>query len=382
MFDAADSNDLRQKLADVAAGIVTSALQQHVETRQYKDFRIPGAIFGNVFLTAGGYRALGLAEAELGAVLPDPLFLKGMHSETSFNDPPPAKWEKGYRDGEIDAMFLLADDDRDYLQRQGRDLINQLDKFCRICAVEQGDALRNKENNEGIEHFGYVDGRSQPIYLKGDEEKEGTMNKWNPIEPLSLVLAADALAGSGHWGSYFVFRKLEQDVLSFKTREQKLADELGFVTEEERERAGAMAVGRFEDGTPVVLSPNDGYIPLKENDFDYGVDDERPDPNDPAKIIPGGLKCPYHAHIRKTNPRGDTVRKFKIDERLERAHRITRRGITYGQRKKHPNDAQALADYPTKGVGLFRPIIPQLKYFKRLESDDAVRACLSSLLPR
>lgn len=352
-FDSSDKK-LKQKLSAVADEVVTSAWQQQVETKQYKNFKIPGAMFANLFLTAAGYKALGFSEAQMKPAFSDELFLKGITGQKTvvLNDPPPSKWEAGYGTGDIDAMFLLADDDKDFLMRQARVFMNRLDKFCEIKVVEQGDALRNRETNEGIEHFGYVDGRSQPIYLLGDEQDEGKTDKWNPVEPLAIVLTEDVISGGkNNFGSYFVFRKLEQNVLGFKTRELELADELGFQNEE-KERAGAMAVGRFEDGTPLVLSQTDGFVPKKENNFTYADDDDVFDEAG-AVVKAGGLKCPYQAHIRKTNPRGDTVRRFQTDEReAERNRRVTRRGITFGKREKHPNDAQALADFPTKGVGL------------------------------
>ncbi len=352
-FDNSDVVKLRQHLKNFAAKTVTSALQQHVESEQFKKFKIPGAIFGNLFLTAGGYRALGFTDGQLNEIFEDSFFRDGMIARSGeFNDPPPVKWEEGYQSGKIDAMILLGDDDKEFLLRQARLLINELDAFCEILVIEQGEALRDKVTNEGIEHFGYVDGRSQPIYLESDEKNEGKMDKWNPAEPLNIVLTKDrTVSGGEHWGSYFVFRKLEQNVLGFKTRELELADELGFKGEE-KERAGAMVVGRFEDGTPLILTPTDGFIPKKENNFDYSIDDDRIDPNDPTKTIPGGLKCPYQAHIRKANPRGDSVRRLGASERDERNHRVTRRGIPFGKRDKHPNDAQSLADYPTRDVGL------------------------------
>ena len=94
---------------------------------------------------------------------------------------------------------------------------------------------------------------------------EGGIDKWDPSEPLKRVLVADpATNAADSFGSYFVFRKLEQNVRGFKVREQELADALGLVGDE-RERAGAMAVGRFEDGTPLALSQVDGFMPKKEN---------------------------------------------------------------------------------------------------------------------
>ena len=348
-FNSLKDKKLRQTLARFVDKRVTSAWQQHVESDQFKRFQIPGALFGNIFLTKRGYRALGFSDAQLSATFADPFFTDGMAAKVGeLNDPPVAQWETGLQSNDIHAMFLFADDDKDFLLRESRVLLNELDAFCEILHVERGEALRDKATNEGIEHFGYVDGRSQPIYLLGDEKDEGKTDKWNPVEPLKIVLTQDkAVAGGKDWGSYFVFRKLEQNVLGFKTKELELADALGFAGSE-KERAGAMAVGRFEDGTPLVLSPTPGFLPAKDNNFDY-ADDDAVD-GDPSQ--PGGLKCPFQAHIRKTNPRGDTVRRFSIPERAERDHRITRRGIPFGKRDKHPNDAQSLADFPTKGVGL------------------------------
>lgn len=340
-----DTAVTRTRLAAIAKRVVTSAWQQQHETEQFQEFGIPGEIFGNLFLTTKGYRALGFTDAQINAAFPDDrggeYFRDGMQARAGeLNDPPPASWEKGYSAGEIDAMFLLADDDKTFLLRQARAMIEELETFATILVVERGNALRT-DSGEGIEHFGYVDGRSQPIYFTTDlkdkdgKSKEGDTDKWNPVGRLKIVLVADGnVTEEDAFGSYFVFRKLEQDVRRFKMREQDLADKLLFKGREERDRAGAMAVGRFEDGTPLALSRTDGYIPIKENNFTYESD-------------PDGLKCPFHAHIRKCNPRGDTH-----NDGTERQRRITRRGITYGERNRHPDAFQALEDLPTEGVGL------------------------------
>lgn len=349
---------VRRQLADLAAQYVTSALRQHHDTLDYRSYKIPGGLFGNLLLSAGGYRKLGFDPV---ALFPeDDETIAGTRSNfadgakkfaiADFNDPPISDWEPGFRD-DIDAMLLLADDDENYLLRKSRLVINEIEKHNRVAVVELGKALRN-ENEEGIEHFGYVDGRSQPLYLKSDfkfdargnriaENGGGAIDKWDPFEPLKRVLVKDPGAPdkSACFGSFLVFRKLEQDVLHFQMREQELADALAFAGEE-RERAGAMAVGRFEDGTPVTLSPTDGFRPSQENNFTYAKDRE-------------GLKCPFHAHIRKANPRGDIPATFGgTTEEDERKRRITRRGIPFGDRKKKPNVFQAIDDLPAGGVGL------------------------------
>lgn len=94
-----------------------------------------------------------------------------------------------------------------------------------------------------------------------------------------------------------------------------------------------MAVGRFRDGTPVTLSQKDGMDLARANNFTYADDAQ-------------GLQCPFHAHIRKVNPRGDTVVGRNASADAERGHRIVRRGITYGKRRPDLRDA------PGYGVGL------------------------------
>jgi Dyp-type peroxidase family len=349
-FTEPDVKKLRAGLIKVTGGYVTSGWKQLNERDTFKKYKIPGAMFGNFFLTKKGYEKLGFTE--IGDSLSDQHFNSGMTADTEFlSDPLPDQWEAGYNGG-IDAMYLLADDDKDFLLRRSRDFLNEIETFCEVMVIERGDALRDPVTNEGIEHFGYVDGRSQPIYLSIDMPNEGTTNIWNPKEPLKRVLVKDeSVTGSDHFGSYFVFRKLEQNVRDFKKAEEDLADELGFQTPEERSRAGAMAVGRFRDGTPVVLSQTHGFVPAKENDFDYAGDDDNNGAPD------AGLKCPYQAHIRKTNPRGDLVRRFgggdpTSEEGLERIRRITRRGIPFGERVLHPNDPQTISELPSGGVGL------------------------------
>ncbi|HEX9926932.1 MAG TPA: Dyp-type peroxidase [Pyrinomonadaceae bacterium] len=353
-FKPQNVRTLRKKLIALANDYVVSALQQQIEREQFKKHKIPGALFGNLFLTANGYRALGFTPAQMANAFTEANtafgtqsnFLEGMQAHgDELNDPPLAEWEEGYQAGAIDAMILLADDDREYLHRQARTVVNRIDDFCEILVIERGDALRAPVTKEGIEHFGYVDGRSQPIYFEDELADEGATTDWNPVEPLKFVLVHDKNVTSGKfYGSYFVFRKLEQNVLAFRAKEIELADFLGFKTDEERARAGAMAVGRFRDGTPVAIQQSDGLIPAKENNFNY------------AKSDPDGLRCPFQAHIRKSNPRGDltgdTTGNAGTNDDGERNRRITRRGITYDDRKTRVADGQCLQDLPTREVGL------------------------------
>ena len=117
-----------------------------------------------------------------------------------------------------------------------------------------------------------------------------------------------------------MFRKLEQNVRAFKEREQQFAQALG-LPEADAKRAGALVMGRFEDGTPVVLKATPDRSGPVPNNFTYEDDSH-------------GGKCPFQAHIRKVNPRQEGV------------PRIVRRGITYGTRDKEPQDNPSLEELP------------------------------------
>lgn len=353
-----------RRIVRALGSTVTSAHKQELHRKLFKEAGIPGELFRTLLISANGYRKLGFDDAALQAAFqekPSPLgttsnFLDGMAKNfTELGDPKKEQWDLGFRDANIDMMLLLADDDNARLVKEARQAIDELEAECELVCVERGTALRT-DDGEGIEHFGYVDGRSQPLFLttefrnlEGDaigpttqESSGGAMNDWKPFASLDLVLHEDALAGDVDcFGSYFVFRKLEQNVRDFTIAEQTLADALG-LKDGDRERAGAMVVGRFRDGSPLVKSGSDHHVPVKANDFVY----------DGATGDVPGTKCPFQAHIRKTNPRGDTVRALGATLDNERGHRIARRGIPYGTRNRHPNAFQALDDLPSKDVGL------------------------------
>jgi deferrochelatase/peroxidase EfeB len=71
-----------------------------------------------------------------------------------------------------------------------------------------------------IEHFGFRDGISQPLYYQADmvEAAPGSdtwLPRANPAAALNLVLVNDPFASKKEedsFGSYLVFRKLEPNV--------------------------------------------------------------------------------------------------------------------------------------------------------------------------
>ena len=130
----------------------------------------------------------------------------------------------------------------------------------------------------------------------------------------------------GRSGTYMVWRKLYQDVALFRHVLREAAE---LYEDGDHEKLAAKVVGRWPNGTPLVVSP-DAPIPgfdaraQSANAFRYAADDA------------DGRRCPLGAHIRRTNPRDA----LGFDGLLSFRHRIIRRGMPYGR----PLPAEATED--------------------------------------
>jgi Dyp-type peroxidase family len=306
-----------------ALGQLTGAAAFRAAKRAGKKAKASGP-FVALFLSATGYQKLGIAAAKTPADAKFRAGLKG--SQAGLNDPPTTNWDKTFR-GDVDLMLLVGEQSAAAARSATNALLSTKPASIKVLGEEIGVAYKN-DNDDGVEHFGYVDGRSQPLMLREDVERD-------PEFPLKTALVPDPGGGASSFGSYFVFRKLEQNVEKFKAREDALAKALG-LKGEDAERAGAMVVGRFEDGTPVVLQQDAGMHNPVPNNFNYDDD-------------PDGNKCPFQGHVRKSNPRGDSVRKSGVPLADERSHIMARRGITYGKRRRKGKE---FSDKPTGDVGL------------------------------
>jgi Dyp-type peroxidase family len=292
----------RAWLAFFAENKVTSALHQ----MEQKELHLKGQeeLFAIVLLSAAGYRALRINDLEI----PDEgkgIFKSGMQVSFPNIEEDLQTWEDPYQ-SEIHAMILLAHENSKALEKEVRTIAMQLHRFCDLIHLEEGEKLTD-ENGQVIENFGYADGISNPVFIKQDIEKElqemGGEN-WKPGASLDTVLFAEPQSNT--YGSFMVFRKLEQDPANFESQVNALALKLNIDAKE----AGARIMGRYPNGKPLIHKPEMAAVSI-QNDFNYETDTE-------------GMACPFSAHIRKTNPRR---------ERNEKDIRIVRRGITYGERR-------------------------------------------------
>ena len=345
----------------ILGNVCTSAYEQLRANKRLPPF-LDGGKICCLFLSASGYKALGITDDQ-----PEPAFAEGMVKRgAALKDPPSATWDDRWRYGQPDAMFMIADADQNKVRAELELVKNWLQsQGVELLAIDEGLQQTRKFHAgapEGVEHFGYVDGRSQPLFLQEDIDEEATATGgWDFRFKPSQFLVADPHGVNGFSaGSFFVYRKLEQNVRGFNKAEETLGRAIynipaSVTTFDETQqanldRAGAMVVGRFEDGTPLTMSQNaKGEVPV--NNFDYMGD-------------ASASRCPFHAHIRKVNPRGDIDRmpRSTVDPKDPvvnaddgRRPIMARRGITYGALRPHNKDFTEFSDAghePEKDVGL------------------------------
>jgi Dyp-type peroxidase family len=371
---------LRQWIAQFAAQDITSAKKQLDDAIAWREKKIDGGVFVHFSLSSSGYEKLGFPDSiqPKGANLqkrtkPNPtenqlnndyadVFQNGMKTrQYALIDPPVSAWEPGFQP-EIDALVIIAANDPTSLKNKESEVVQKLKDIAAIATIERSNTVRRKFQNSQqesvVEHFGFTDGIGKPLFFKQDVDLEqGETAKKLFSAPLNLVLIPDPFGTPNvSFGSFLVFRKLEQNVQGFKKAEVALGQSLGVSPK----LAGAMAVGRFEDGTPLVIKSNDGGTNL--NNFSYSSD-------------PVGLKCPFQSHLRTTNPRNESVRKggpFAQSEEQELGHRIARRGMTYGSLS---NFSGNLDNLPKGGVGLLfmcyqSDIWEQFEFIQRFWSNN------------
>ena len=308
---------IRNWISNFAKTELTTAAEQIADTEVFKeaneenDKPVADALrkkpVFTLSLSAHGYKTLGLSTQ-----MPDStVFKAGMRGNAQKLGDKERDIEECFTH-QIDMMILVAVDAPDIAEGKADDIIKQLNGIAIIVKKQRGNVLKMLGTNVGIEHFGYADGVSQPLYLEDDILDQPPISQWDDEEATDILLVEDFFDNSTDakcYGSYLVFRKLEQDVSEFKAREEKIPPVKRSLGQSDDELAGAMIVGRFEDGSPVT--DFDKAVHFVTNDFDYSTD-------------MAGSKCPYHSHIRLVNPRNGLTPGSDF-----RKHRITRRGMPF-----------------------------------------------------
>ncbi len=322
-------------------------------------------------LTAEGLSCLNAA-----ARPEDPDFLAGaarsaatLSDVTDPSNGVPLGWVYGDVPERIpDVLVIFGGDSETAVRGMADTLIADLDRLATIALRDTGVRLP-----EDKEHFGFVDGISQPAPRGRIAEDTALVHRalppGDPIagrfarpgrplvwpgqylfgEPTQLAdsLAPGPIAGGVGTalknGSLLVLRRLRQDVAAFQRGMENLAASFaGQGLSADAATVAAWCVGRWSDGTPLVLSPDapdpsiGGNI-HRRNGFLFSqaldsADLRLPDgsevrfPGSPADLF--GQACPFFAHIRQVNPRDDPVDFGGHGITLQA--QMLRRGIPYG----------------------------------------------------
>jgi deferrochelatase/peroxidase EfeB len=262
--------------------------------------------FVNIGLSAAGYKALGVEPPSVPA---DRAFTHGMKNRTGDDalGDDLGTWE-GPFEQDVLGIVVVGSAAGDEGQREvvRDEVLGVLAQGFEVNATLPA-GQPPKDQDRDTEHFGFHDGISQPLYVVSDLEAEGVAadgtSVWNPLRALDQVLVPEYDAAgkpTGQYGSYLVFRKLQQHGKQFGDRVNalatfhKLSDDAELSDDDRKRQAGALLIGRFGDGTPRTMQTEAGMTSPVSNNFTYD-DDE------------GGRMCPLTAHARVMNGRSGDV---------------------------------------------------------------------------
>lgn len=275
-------------------------------------------------ITARGLRRLGVPYQWHAHRFVEDAFEEGMLTRAAaLGDPGPSdpkNWAAAWRDSDRlhVAFWIQATTNQELadLDERVRSHFASVDEQLSIPAYR----LTLKGSTEPRDHFGFVDGISQPridgLHDRNDAKGRGGGKLGPRGEPKLLALGEFVVGQVDETGDIFpvpsppevflggtflVVRQLEQDVAGFRRYTRP---------DGEPSPTARRLIGRTRNGTP--LAPHDGTAQAR-NDFTYGND-------------PEGHACPLGAHSRRVNPRDA----LGFGSTLSARRRIIRRGMPYG----------------------------------------------------
>lgn len=363
---------LRRRLSGASNG---SDRRLNGELISFGGNRTEADVSVNIAFTFAGLAALGLPKDALDTFPWD--FRDGMASPLrrrilhDFGPNDPDRWRWGFdpltsSDPRLHVLVMM-NATKDAFASRARAIERGWRKAFTV-RQKLADGYRPKDSRE---HFGFVDALSQPAIdtspLAQKLREQGNVNDiiqpgefilgyvnergQLPLSPsiaavpgslLPLITNADRSVSGyppntmfprldfGRNGTFLVYRQLRQNVVAFADLIKNAVDTLGSKTprlndEEQLPRLlAAKIMGRWDDGASLTLAPNcppSVRSNLSDvNNFGYAAEDRY------------GLRCPIGAHVRRANPRDTLDDRPEEAIRLNKRHRLLRRGRIYGKR--------------------------------------------------
>jgi Dyp-type peroxidase family len=311
----------------------------------------------------GGLRALGLETESLASFPPE--FQAGMRARASllgdFGAADPDNWDEPWRSHNIHLVLMCYSDSVEKLDAHSEKLRGGLgDDLCELSPAQDAGLLTIDGARQRIEHFGFLDGVSNPdveeLPVDGRGSDTGNFDDEGNFRKVRLGEFLLGHRGEGdevppmprppqlvYNGTFLVMRKLEQDVIGFRNFVSEQAATFSKVIDQamppginHKEYFAAKMMGRWRDGSPLDVYP-EGPADHPTNAFSFADDVT-------------GARCPVGAHVRRANPRASLGFGGNIVSR----RRIMRRGIAYGDYVPEEKTAPPIGDRDTfdKGRGI------------------------------
>ncbi|KAI0338774.1 peroxidase TAP [Trametopsis cervina] len=255
--------------------------------------------FVNIAFSQTGLTKLGITDN-----LGDSQFAAGQYADAPSLGDDTGTWESAFKGTNIHGVFLIGSDQDSYLNTYQSDISSKFGSS--LSVVYTQNAVVRPGNEAGHEHFGFLDGISNPAVTGFNAQ---------PLPGQTIVLPGVILTGRlgdltlrPLWavdGSFLAFRKLQQLVPEFNkyTLDNAIQNKAGNLTVQQgAEYLGARMVGRWKSGAPTDITPEVddpalGADPQRNNNFDFA--------HLTSSLVSDQSFCPFSAHIRKTNPRAD-----------------------------------------------------------------------------
>lgn len=261
----------------------------------------------------------------------------------------PEHWDPVWSEDRVHVWLAVNAQTPAALEKQCALLVQLMDQTggARQLQAQDAGAIFIDGKPTSKEHFGYTDGFGNPDFKGAEREcvpgqgklaKDGTWEALAtgefllgyadesgelPVAPIPHLLARN--------GTFMVYRKMHQNVATFRN----YLETQSRLYPGGKEKLASKFIGRWRDGTPIELSPDQRDPAIVQDDnrntnFTYGND-------------LSGLRCPIGAHIRRANPRDA----FGFHGELVNRRRIMRRGLPYGQ---YVPEGQPVRDEDDRGI--------------------------------
>jgi Dyp-type peroxidase family len=340
----------------------------HITTGQHWDNGKPQST-ANIAFTHRGLTALELPDATL---LTFPVeFQQGMKKraailgDTGRNDP--QQWEELWRENSVHAWIGINAQSPEALDARTSRIQALMQETGGATTLASQDAAQLVIDGQitAKEHFGFTDGFGNPDYLgvaRDSQPGQGKLTpdgKWAPLATGELLLGYADEAGElpvapvphllASNGTFMVYRKLHQNVATFRAYLDNQASHYAGG----KEKLASKFIGRWRDGTPVELSPDQPdpaltQDPSRSTNFSYAADAQ-------------GTRCPVGAHVRRVHPRDA----FGFNGRLINRRRITRRGLPYGRAVAEDQPASDSGEHGVLFIALNASLSRQFEFVQQ-----------------